>query len=599
MSNFYNQASWVLVPSGIEEDIVFAQKPTSGLGDLSFTRASDATYTDSTGVVRRSPYNLLQFSEQIDNAYWVKTASTITANVAPAPFVGNNADKWAGDGTTTQHILRHSYFPATALSTVVYSFYVKADGITKLGYREDAQTGRNGAFNIETKSVIFVTAGDSITFEDAPNGYVRVILQTVVGSGGALGLQLFLLDASYTAGNPNSYASNVSSTQGVLFYAGQIVNGTSALDYFPTTNRQDVPRIDFRNADGTLSSCGRLLLEPQRTNSIRNSSMVGAVAGTPGTLPTNYTSNFRGFSSQVVGTGTENGVPYIDLRLFGTSTGGQVELTLEGNQQMAALSGQTWSLSSYLRIVAGSLPSGSQAGFAITERNSAGASLVEQAYPLTVTSSLQRFTTTRTLNQATTAFVNVRVIVTSSLTPADFTIRIAAPQMELGAYATTWVPTTTAAVTRIADTASKTGVSSLIGQTEGTIFWEGRITQGIATDLLIIGNITNSVFFNISSANQLKVGIRANGILVASPISSAFIATNIKIAFAYKSGDIVAYVNGVQLITNSTSFTFSASLNEIEIGRPFFDAKATQSAAQAALFPTRLTNAQLAQLTTL
>ncbi len=56
-----------------------------------------------------------------------------------------------------------------------------------------------------------------------------------------------------------------------------------------TTNRQDVPRIDFRNADGTLSSCGRLLLEPQRTNSIRNSSMVGAVAGSPGTLPTNWT----------------------------------------------------------------------------------------------------------------------------------------------------------------------------------------------------------------------------------------------------------------------------------------------------------------------
>ncbi len=46
--SFYDDASWLLIPSGIEEDVVFAQKPTSGLGDLTFTRASDATYTDST-----------------------------------------------------------------------------------------------------------------------------------------------------------------------------------------------------------------------------------------------------------------------------------------------------------------------------------------------------------------------------------------------------------------------------------------------------------------------------------------------------------------------------------------------------------------------
>jgi hypothetical protein len=43
-------------------------------------------------------------------------------------------------------------------------------------------------------------------------------------------------------------------------------------------------------------------------------------------------------------------------------------------------------------------------------------------------------------------------------------------QLEIAAYATSYIPTLGAAVTRGADAASKTGISSLIGQTEGTLF---------------------------------------------------------------------------------------------------------------------------------
>jgi hypothetical protein len=172
-------------------------------------------------------------------------------------------------------------------------------------------------------------------------------------------------------------------------------------------------------------------------------------------------------------------------------------------------------------------------------------------------------------------------------------------QAEAGTNATSYIPTVASAVTRNADVISKTGISDLIGQTEGTLYWEGRIVGGIATDLFIIGNIANSVFFNITSTNQLRVGIRANSALIAGFFSSALSVTNFKIAIAYKSGDIVAYVNGVQVSTNSTTFTFNASVNEIEIGRQFFDPKATQFMTQALLFKTRLTNAELANLTTL
>jgi hypothetical protein len=47
-------------------------------------------------------------------------------------------------------------------------------------------------------------------------------------------------------------------------------------------------------------------------------------------------------------------------------------------------------------------------------------------------------------------------------------------QLEAGAYATSYIPTLGAAVTRGLDACSKTGISSLIGQTEGTLFVETK-----------------------------------------------------------------------------------------------------------------------------
>jgi len=93
-NNLLRSASWTLIPSGIEEDVVFAQKPTSGLGDLTFTRASDATYTDAGGVVRRSPYNLLTYSNTFSNANWAVVGTpTLTANYDTNPLTGAN-DAW-------------------------------------------------------------------------------------------------------------------------------------------------------------------------------------------------------------------------------------------------------------------------------------------------------------------------------------------------------------------------------------------------------------------------------------------------------------------------------------------------------------------------
>jgi hypothetical protein len=83
------------------------------------------------------------------------------------------------------------------------------------------------------------------------------------------------------------------------------------------------------------------------------------------------------------------------------------------------------------------------------------------------------------------------------ISPANLakTLYIYHAQLEGGTYPTSIIPTTTAAVTRLADACSKTGISSLIGQTEGTLYWEGRIVEGVGTDLFIAGDINKFHFF--------------------------------------------------------------------------------------------------------
>jgi hypothetical protein len=259
--SFYDDASWLLIPSGIEEDVVFAQKPTSGLGDLTFTRASDATYTDSTGVVRRSPYNLVTWSEMFSDVAWTKSNSTIGINTTASPTGTLTADTFSADGTNTVHSVFQS---ATLLASRSYNISLFA----KKGTNNFIQIGGGGTLfgaevyaNFDLNNGTVGNKGTQTTaqIENYGNGWYRCsITGATIAAATNTGLFAQLVTSSTSArGESNTLSTNV------FLWGAQLVEGTEALDYFPTTNRQDVPRIDFRNADGTLSSCGRLLLEPQ------------------------------------------------------------------------------------------------------------------------------------------------------------------------------------------------------------------------------------------------------------------------------------------------------------------------------------------------
>jgi hypothetical protein len=585
-----NDASWVLIPEGIEEDIVYAQKSTNGLGDLTFTRASDATRTNSAGVIERTPWNLLTSSEMFTDATWTKRNGTISANVVNAPNGTLTADKIVEAATTGFHSILQSN---TSRLGVAYTFsvYLKAAERTWALVWFDAEIA--GAYvNLSTGELGTVSAGVTASVTSVGDGWYRCVISKNIVTGANV--------AVYTA-TSNGGASYVGNgTSGLFAWGAQLVEGTDAKPYFATTNRQDVPRLDYRNADGSLSTCPRLLLEPQRTNSIRNSTMVGAVAGSPGTLPTNWGVTSGGLTQTIVGVGTEDGLPYIDVRLNGTATGTAAQISSEGVAQIVAAQGQVWANSIYAKVISAPNPPLSY-DISFREGDSGSNLIATGTVPFTPTSVLTRFSATRTLTGAATTRIQPRIQINLTNGAAyDFTIRIAAPQMELGATASTFIPTTTAAVTRLADFANKTGVSDLIGQTEGTFYTDLQISQTTTRAIfsLDIGTTTNYIAATTNTTNQVRVAIAQAGSATNVITSSALTLGRHKLAIAYKSGDYALYIDGVQAGTSSSTNFPIGVLSQIILASSGYG-QLSDGYAQAALFPTRLTNAQLAQLTTL
>jgi hypothetical protein len=195
--------------------------------------------------------------------------------------------------------------------------------------------------------------------------------------------------------------------------------------------------------------------------------MQGAAAGTPGTLPTNWQKGEQvGMAFSVIGTGTENGVDYIDVRWSGTATGTTVSsVQFEQNTGIAASNGQAWAASTYVKLVSGSVSGISLIRIGWNERSASTTLTTKYSNGLTVATS-GALTTCRQSHVATNnggaTVANVLPLIILSPTNGatiDATFRIGLPQMELGALATSVIKTTNAAVTRNADLATMTGTN--------------------------------------------------------------------------------------------------------------------------------------------
>jgi hypothetical protein len=181
-------------------------------------------------------------------------------------------------------------------------------------------------------------------------------------------------------------------------------------------------------------------------------------------------------------------------------------------------------------------------------------------------------------------------------------------QLEAGSVATSYIPTTTGSITRNADVISVSGaVSGSIGQTEGTIYAEVDIKNlGVSRSFMNVQDssyVSNAIRIE-SDVNQWRLHIRAATVNVLDQtITSPTFTTGIyKIAMAYNNSasGVVFAVNGSIIYTSASALTMPSGMDRVHLGTRFlssFSLFLNDRIRAAALYTTRLTDAQLAALT--
>jgi hypothetical protein len=329
----------------------------------------------------------------------------------------------------------------------------------------------------------------------------------------------------------------------------------------------DMPR--FGGAARRLLICG------PRGNAIRNPRGEGAAAGTPGTLPTHWTGGTgTGVTRGVVGTGTEDGIPFAELRCSGTGGQAAFALTLDAATAMPAANGEAHAASVFLRVVAGTLSGFGASTFRITEMG--GTAATSSTSILGVTGAplgAQRFAVSRTCGQAGTTGVQVSLLLTPPATAWDVTLRIGLPQCERNAAfaSTPMAPPlgSTGAGSRGADLATAPA-AALFPAGQGTLLLSALLPRaaGGADQLLLQlddGTDANRLALRNTVAGTGIGLLRALAGAVASAAAGTMAAgAPLRIAASFGGGRLAASVEGgaVASVTGGPS----AGLATLRIG---------------------------------
>jgi hypothetical protein len=561
--SLFDSASLVVTPNGVKEGKLYSIKPTDGSGDLSVTRATTATRVNSAGLVELVPVNLVTYSEQFDNADWTKQNCSISANATTAPNGTLTADKLilnngqsgsSGDGTGLRQLVD---IPS---GIYTYSVYAKAAEFSTIRFRENQVTGAFLTIDLNTGAI---TNGDTNQYVNPTavlisNGWYRITFSTPTMSA----IYKYSLRVSETGNG----------TSGIYVWGYQLVEGTSAKDYQKTETRLNIPRLDYTNG-----TCPSILVEPQRTNLWINSE---DFSGGSESLVT-YTAN-------TTDTLSPSGINNAD-KFQVTTSGGDAHTRI-----LQSLSVQNFSVSLYVKGNAGQNMQIFLARDGYTELKTRN---------FTLTGGWQRLTFSDTFTTTSSSVVlGIEFSLGSSDSVAGQIFYLWGAQIESGSYATSYIPTQNTSVTRNADVISKTGISSLIGQTEGSAFVDINLNLSFTEeDMRFItisdGSSSNWYFIGTNTTNEIRFYFRAGATTYVSELVTLTSGRH-KLAFAYKNNDYVAYVDGVQIY--STASLSVGSTSSFDLGKSFGSSGVSKQFINSAiLWKERLTNEQLAQLTTI
>jgi hypothetical protein len=395
-----------------------------GTGSLSFTRATPATFVHpTTGLVTTAGNNLFTYSDDLSNAAWTKAACSMVLSSEPHPVSGSTQEvyKYVPVADNTSANFYRAAPTLTAGASYVISFYAKQAGNLRY-FRHIGGTGfsARGTILYDFQDNTIVSSNGTATV--IGNGWVR--LSAVVVSSGS-GDIVHYFRQSDSAGN--SVASD--GTSGFYITGLQIepAFGTTPGSYVKTTTAAaSALRIEANGA----------LIEGQRTNLAKKSESFDNVTETNGWL----------WATNTTATLDSNEAP------DGTTTADNVTFTTNSalQQMVQGLADNTTvSFSVYAKKPA----SGGATHICLVSNNSIAWN-TGLASKSELSSSWQRYSVSgvqRTASNNAYFKIGTQDIAGNYVSDCAGKIILWGAQVEVGAFPSSYIPTTTAAATRNAD----------------------------------------------------------------------------------------------------------------------------------------------------
>jgi hypothetical protein len=559
-----------LIPDDAILDIDFLAMQAIGKLDsrIEYSGPSNKTMFDSQGRMVWAPANLFKGTHDAAESLFEDSGVNFSATEDRPPGLktAQRLNETSTYGPHTARLIRRA--PAAPFSSNCASVYAKADTSKYLLFQVNDLTSSNNAwctFDLETGTVSLpaTALGGSMTglsssVSSVGNGWFRCSIKFTLASNQEFS---FYMGTSLTGAERNHQGDP---SKGILVssWQGEPAGIDSPKAY--QENRDSVnsyygPRFDYEPV--TLRPLG-LLMEEGRTNVVPNSMMVGGVS--PNSPPEGWYANAVSGLTYSYFYGVENGFPYVDFKISGTNNSGATATpSFVPNLYMSipAQNGQSWSMGMYIRKVAGTTPI-NQYNMQMRMRSASGSQLsgAKNSVPSDANSFAEsRLNATLSITSSEVAFVEIALLRTYQPgDSADITIRIACPQLELGAFPTSFIPTFGSAATRAGDSAEMLNQSENISSPFGTLLTKCSVPDNIpntfwpvivelsdfttsnriqmATNMGELGSSVGSglMYSTSNGVNSVNTGLQ-------TPANSSM---DLRSAFRYGADDFAGTTNG-------------------------------------------------------
>ena len=565
---------------------------------LDFTRTTSGTFVGSNGLIQNTPasVNLLLQTQQFDNAAWLKTNTTVTANSTTAPNGTLTADTLTATAGTAISVRMGQSGTTITATTYVTSFYVRPGTHTFVQIHINAQSADWVNFTLTGSGTVQNNgaAVGAISFDGA-TGYYRISATYTAGSTDRT--PFFGIVPSGTATRNQTW--NPTGTETVFVWGAQLEAAATATTYTRNNGGVFPPRFDYDPV--TLAAKG-ILIEEQRTNLLLRSEEFDnaawpkngiTVSANAGTSP-DGSSNAETITEDTANTTHQlfqnanftSGVAY--------TASVYVKQSVGTRRLNIGLASAAFGAELYATYNLSTLAVAVSAGVTATIEN-VGNGWYRCRMTATATATASAGFIFRLANADTAQFYSYTGDGTS-------TLLLYGAQLEAGAFATSYIPTVASQVTRTADQTSivAPNFAPWYNQSEGTFVVSADTVKPTTAAVTCVvtsaddGTSANRLMVRYLTANLEALNVVSS--VTETQLQKTYSSNSVdNAAFAYAASNFAFTTNGGAVLTDATGPV--PVVNRLRIGNTVGVGQLNGHIRSVRYYPTRLSDAQLQALT--